>query len=582
MVTARFWRIRVTEHPGGWLSLMQVQFQNASGINMSNNPANAIGSDGPVQAAFTPTSPGYENPAAVGTWLGYDFGTPVTVERVALTASTYPYEMATAWVIEYADAPGAWVQYAEIRDSAAWANNEIRQYEIEQMSFPVIKTLTVQHQMPLPPLPVLTGTWVDVSDSISSPLWRLDSVVDARWAYDPAAGALMVLVTAWPLTPHDPAEDLILHYDFVADEWTEDPRSLPRALGTGQVPTLGGVALVTLGGNGPVPPEWWTVPLDASETAEQISLTPYPDGLASILDDSDPAQPILLADINGPSPQRVNLLTLNRTPLTPWEHAATSAFAPAAAARDPATGLIYATHEQHFAAYDPAADEWRILPDAPLSGIGRGMVCMHGHVILFGGDDNGSLAPIGDTWFYSPARNQWLPGPTMPEPSSLGMYVVLDNDSLLYMGGQPDAIGPPPWPFPRQRLDLQLLDPDAGAIKHLDVTYTMLEAASTVVKHLNVRYGMPGAMRAVVTRYLAATYHLRDPDVTTVVRTLHAHYRMHQQSVSRLLLVEYDTAARTAPQDPTPGPPLPPYAPVPPPAAPGLLNRRIRVRVRVD
>lgn len=101
---------------------------------------------------------------------------------------------------------------------------------------------------------------------------------------------------------------------------------------------------------------------------------------------------------------------------------------------DPET--LRAVGNRGGAAYDPATDTWRKIPDAPIRGGGGYSVTWTGDEMVVWGDPDGGRATKGNrAAAFDPETNTWRrldPGPLAPRS---GAFVVWTGDELVVWGG---------------------------------------------------------------------------------------------------------------------------------------------------
>jgi hypothetical protein len=86
------------------------------------------------------------------------------------------------------------------------------------------------------------------------------------------------------------------------------------------------------------------------------------------------------------------------------------------------------------AAYDPATDTWRILPDAPIEARAYPAAVWTGEeLLIWGGSDAGRL--LGDGAAYRPSTDTWRQLPDAPIRPAMKSGVVWTGEDLLVAGG---------------------------------------------------------------------------------------------------------------------------------------------------
>lgn len=92
------------------------------------------------------------------------------------------------------------------------------------------------------------------------------------------------------------------------------------------------------------------------------------------------------------------------------------------------------------AAYDPAADTWRTLPPAPVAGrVLHSATWAGGRMLVWGGMGESGVdqeqRPLGDGAAYDPAADRWTLLPEAPLAPRLGHSAVSTGDDLVIWGG---------------------------------------------------------------------------------------------------------------------------------------------------
>lgn len=551
---ARFWRLRVLEQPSQWVTVRSAEFrEQPGGANIATNPANAIGTPGSDFATvFTEGPPPFEVDSPGG-WFGYDFGNPVSVRQVSLTAM-YESEMPTHWAVETSSDGAAWELVTEIEDPVPWDNEgDVRTYDLvfEYPGFQVVQHLDVTYAMPLPPVEQLTGQWVDLAAHIQVPA-SLQNAIEFRSTFDAQGGRIMLIGAVSP-DPETPPVGKVAVLDVATGVWADLPDLPGVPYGTGTSPFFSGLALIPISAGGP--PAWYALPFDGSAPAEPFpGLPAQVYGLDSFFDGRDPLNPTFYFDVASEQPMRRNLVAGVNEPLTPWQHATASPYENQGSAHDPETGRIYVIVNGHFAVYDPDADVWTDLPDAPVDLNGFSLEFALGHVIMFSGASFDTFELSDRTWFYSVQTNEWSPGPSMLTERVMGASIAMP-DSILALGGLTDLQPTGPMEFTRHMLVLELETVAPAVIEYLDVTYRMSTPPPA------------DGDDASIIRYLSVTHRGRSADSLSITQFLPAYYRMRGTHVKDLT-VQYGMVLRNGPQDPLPGPGLPPGERIPPAALP--------------
>lgn len=86
--------------------------------------------------------------------------------------------------------------------------------------------------------------------------------------------------------------------------------------------------------------------------------------------------------------------------------------------------------------YDPKEDRWRLATPLPQAQGGLAAAALDGQLIVFGGEFFGadSHGVHGDTWCYSPERDQWVAMAPMKTPRH-GLGAVSDANAVYAVGG---------------------------------------------------------------------------------------------------------------------------------------------------
>jgi hypothetical protein len=108
-------------------------------------------------------------------------------------------------------------------------------------------------------------------------------------------------------------------------------------------------------------------------------------------------------------------------------------------ASDQEASVFDASVPRGGAAYDPEADSWRVIPDAPIAGRGSPIVVWSGtEMLVFGGAafDAAGEQPVLDGAAYDPATDRWRALPPAPLSGGAtvggwlaGRFVVVTNDA---------------------------------------------------------------------------------------------------------------------------------------------------------
>jgi hypothetical protein len=86
------------------------------------------------------------------------------------------------------------------------------------------------------------------------------------------------------------------------------------------------------------------------------------------------------------------------------------------------------------AAYDPAADRWRVLPPAPLEPRRDAAIAWTGsELVVWGGE--GRVGLLADGAAYDPARDAWRPLPAAPLSPRSAAHALWTGREVLVLGG---------------------------------------------------------------------------------------------------------------------------------------------------
>lgn len=115
-------------------------------------------------------------------------------------------------------------------------------------------------------------------------------------------------------------------------------------------------------------------------------------------------------------------------------------------------------------AYDPAAEHWRRLPEAPLAPrAGVASVWTGDRLVVWGGlDPDGE--PLADGAAYLAAEDRWEPLPPAPLSARFGAVALWSGGEVLIAGGR---AGNPRRSAPPVARDVAALDPAAGTWREL-------------------------------------------------------------------------------------------------------------------
>ncbi len=95
------------------------------------------------------------------------------------------------------------------------------------------------------------------------------------------------------------------------------------------------------------------------------------------------------------------------------------------------------------AAYDPATDAWRVLPEAPIAGrVLHSATWAGGRMLVWGGTGEAGPGreqrPLGDGASYDPVADAWTALPAAPLAPRFGHAAVSTGDDLVIWGGVGD------------------------------------------------------------------------------------------------------------------------------------------------
>jgi N-acetylneuraminic acid mutarotase len=105
------------------------------------------------------------------------------------------------------------------------------------------------------------------------------------------------------------------------------------------------------------------------------------------------------------------------------------------------TGGTYVSSRDAVAAYDPAADRWRVVVDPPIEGRHWHTAVWTGEeVIVWGGYDG--RHPLGDGAAYDPAADTWRRLSRSPLDDRCRHTAVWTEDAMVVFGGYPGCGSP--------------------------------------------------------------------------------------------------------------------------------------------
>ena len=91
-----------------------------------------------------------------------------------------------------------------------------------------------------------------------------------------------------------------------------------------------------------------------------------------------------------------------------------------------------------FECYDPAADAWRSMPDAPTARGGLGAATIGARIFVVGGEQ--PLGTFKEIDIFDSATGSWTHGPDLPT-SRHGLGVIAVGSTLYVMSGGPTPGG---------------------------------------------------------------------------------------------------------------------------------------------